>query len=78
MNPEFSLIQQGSLAGSFSFWKSTLVEEEEEEEEKGGRKGGREEEPPKSPVVLLSCLWDPRTSAVLCRHPGRGTVLLFA
>lgn len=75
MNSEFSPIQQGSLTGSFSFWKSTLVEEEKEEKESGGR---REEEPPKSPLVLLSCLWDPRTSAVLCRHPRRNTVLVVA
>lgn len=39
MNPEFSPIQQGSLTGSFSFWKLTLVEEEEEEEEREGREG---------------------------------------
>lgn len=46
-----------------------------EEEEKGDE---REAEPPKSLLVLLSCLWNPRTSAVLCRHLGKDTVLVVA
>jgi hypothetical protein len=56
------------------------------EEEEGRRRRGRgegkgderEAEPPKSLLVLLSCLWNPRTSAVLCRHLGKDTVLVVA
>lgn len=48
------------------------MEEEEEEKEKGegGKKSLLKAPPP--------CLWDPRTSAVLCRHPGRDTVLVVS